>query len=190
MDERKADVNKVIEPLAENYLRLNALGAYGSFFNIYYCSIRIKINGPAGSDILIPFGGPPDPSKGRCSGTMARAGEGDPVRTGIFGIALVTCLVLVSFGYTGLPFWPQGKDYSAFFTDAGGITPGSDVSVSGIKVGKVSSIELAGEFGQGELHGRPQGPGRRPVSGVDQDRHRGLVRSRSRCLRRARAVRW
>ena len=67
MDDRKADINKVIEPLAENYLRLNALGAYGSFFNIYYCSIRIKINGPAGSDILIPFGGPPDPSKGRCS---------------------------------------------------------------------------------------------------------------------------
>lgn len=67
MDERKADINKVIEPLAENYMRLNALGAYGAFFNIYYCSIRLKINGPAGSDILIPFGGPPDPSKGRCS---------------------------------------------------------------------------------------------------------------------------
>ena len=67
LDERKADINKVIEPLAENYLRLNALGAYGAFFNIYYCSIRMKINGPAGSDILIPFGGPPDPTKGRCS---------------------------------------------------------------------------------------------------------------------------
>ena len=67
LDERKKDVNAVIEPLAENYLRLNALGAYGSFFNIYYCSIRMKINGPAGSDILIPFGGPPDPSKGRCA---------------------------------------------------------------------------------------------------------------------------
>ena len=67
LDERKGDVNKVIEPLAENYLRLNALGAYGAFFNIYYCSIRMKINGPAGSDILIPFGGPPDPTKGRCS---------------------------------------------------------------------------------------------------------------------------
>ncbi|BBY81768.1 MCE family protein [Mycolicibacterium pulveris] len=66
-DERKADVNKVIEPLAENYLRLNALGAYGSFFNIFYCATRIKISGPAGSDILIPFGGPPDPSKGRCA---------------------------------------------------------------------------------------------------------------------------
>jgi len=67
LDERAADINKVIEPLAENYLRLNALGAYGAFFNIYYCSIRMKINGPAGSDILIPFGGPPDPTKGRCS---------------------------------------------------------------------------------------------------------------------------
>jgi phospholipid/cholesterol/gamma-HCH transport system substrate-binding protein len=67
LDQRKDEVNQVIEPLAENYLRLNALGAYGSFFNIYYCSIRIKINGPAGSDLLIPFGGPPDPSKGRCA---------------------------------------------------------------------------------------------------------------------------
>ena len=67
MDVRKADINKVVEPLAENYLRLNALGAYGSFFNIFYCSTRLKINGPAGSDILVPFGGPPDPSKGMCS---------------------------------------------------------------------------------------------------------------------------
>jgi phospholipid/cholesterol/gamma-HCH transport system substrate-binding protein len=66
-DERKAEVNEIIEPLAENYLRLNGLGAYGSFFNIFYCSTRIKINGPAGSDILIPLGGPPDPSKGRCA---------------------------------------------------------------------------------------------------------------------------
>lgn len=67
LDDRKGEVNEVIEPLAENYLRLNALGAYGSFFNIFYCSTRLKINGPAGSDILVPFGGPPDPSKGRCS---------------------------------------------------------------------------------------------------------------------------
>ncbi|CPZ41634.1 Hypothetical MCE-family protein [Mycobacteroides abscessus] len=67
VDERKADVNVVVENLAENYLRLNALGAYGSFFNIYYCSIRIKVNGPVGTDWLIPFGGPPDPSKGRCA---------------------------------------------------------------------------------------------------------------------------
>jgi phospholipid/cholesterol/gamma-HCH transport system substrate-binding protein len=56
----------------------------------------------------------------------------------------VACLVLVSFGYTGLPFWPQGKVYEAFFDDAGGITPGNDVNISGIKVGQVKSVELAG----------------------------------------------
>lgn len=67
LDERKGELNDVIEPLAENYLRLNALGAYGSFFNINYCSVSLKFNGPAGSDILIPFGGPADPSKGRCA---------------------------------------------------------------------------------------------------------------------------
>jgi phospholipid/cholesterol/gamma-HCH transport system substrate-binding protein len=56
----------------------------------------------------------------------------------------VACLVLVSFGYSQLPFFPQGKIYNAFFTDAGGITPGNDVNVSGIKVGKVASVGLAG----------------------------------------------
>ncbi len=62
---------------------------------------------------------------------MARAGESNPVRTGVFGIALVVCLVLVSFGYTGLPFWPpQGKNYEAYFTDAGGITPPATTSAS------------------------------------------------------------
>jgi len=54
------------------------------------------------------------------------------------------CLVLVSFGYTKLPVWPQGKTYNAYFTDAGGIAPGSDVSVSGIKVGAVQEVGLAG----------------------------------------------
>jgi phospholipid/cholesterol/gamma-HCH transport system substrate-binding protein len=75
---------------------------------------------------------------------MARP-DSNPTRTGIFGIVLVACLVLVSFGYTKLPFWPQGKDYEAYFTDAGGISPGNDVAVSGIKVGQVSSVELAGD---------------------------------------------
>jgi ABC-type transporter Mla subunit MlaD len=56
----------------------------------------------------------------------------------------VACLVLVSFGYTSLPFWPQGRNYEAFFTDAAGIAPGNDVSVSGIKVGHVESVGLAG----------------------------------------------
>ncbi|OBH02696.1 MCE family protein [Mycobacterium sp. E1747] len=67
IDNRKAEVNNDVEQLGEDYLRLAALGAYGSFFNIYFCSVTIKINGPAGGDILLPLGGQVDSSKGRCA---------------------------------------------------------------------------------------------------------------------------
>lgn len=60
------------------------------------------------------------------------------------GIALIACLVLVSFGYASLPFFPQGKKYQGYFADAGGIMPGNDVTVSGIRVGKVTKVGLAG----------------------------------------------
>jgi phospholipid/cholesterol/gamma-HCH transport system substrate-binding protein len=69
----------------------------------------------------------------------------DPLRTGVFGIVLVVCVVLVAFGYTKLPFWPQGRSYTGYFADAGGIVPGNDVYVSGIKVGQVQSLGLAGD---------------------------------------------
>lgn len=67
LDNRKAEVNNDVEQLGEDYLRLSALGAYGSFFNIYFCSVTIKINGPVGGDLLLPLGGQVDPSKGRCA---------------------------------------------------------------------------------------------------------------------------
>lgn len=123
LDNRKAEVNNDIEQLGEDYLRLSALGSYGAFFNIYFCSVTIKINGPAGSDILLPIGGQPDPSKGGApllNRKPSSKHERDPLRTGIFGLVLVICVVLIAFGYSGLPFWPQGKTYDAYFTDAGG----------------------------------------------------------------------
>ncbi len=67
------------------------------------------------------------------------------LRAGIFGIAIVACVVMVAFGYSSLPFYPQGKSYEAFFADAGGISPGNDVNISGITVGKVSDVALAGD---------------------------------------------
>lgn len=75
---------------------------------------------------------------------MARGDSSNRLRTGIFGIALVVCVALVSASYKSLPFYPQGKPYEAFFIDAGGVTPGRDVNVSGIKVGEVTGVVLAG----------------------------------------------
>lgn len=68
----------------------------------------------------------------------------DPLRTGVFGIVVVLCAMLVSFGYADLPFWVNTRNYQAYFVDAAGIRAGSDVNVAGIKVGKVTSVELDG----------------------------------------------
>jgi phospholipid/cholesterol/gamma-HCH transport system substrate-binding protein len=67
------------------------------------------------------------------------------LRSGIFGLVIVICVLIVAFGYTTLPFYPQGKQYEAYFADAGGISPGNDVNVSGIAVGKVTGVALAGD---------------------------------------------
>ncbi|MUL74547.1 MCE family protein [Mycolicibacterium sp. CBMA 226] len=72
-----------------------------------------------------------------------RAAARTPLRTGIIGIVLVTCLVLTAFGYADLPVWPQKKRYTAYFTNAAGITAGNDVGIYGYPVGTVTSVELA-----------------------------------------------
>ena len=66
----------------------------------------------------------------------------DPLRTGIFGIVIVTCLIMVSFGSAGLPILPQGKKYQAYFANAAGITEGSDVQIYGYSVGEVTGVDL------------------------------------------------
>jgi phospholipid/cholesterol/gamma-HCH transport system substrate-binding protein len=67
------------------------------------------------------------------------------IRAGVFGIVIVVCVLMLAFGYTKLPFYPQGKSYEAYFADAGGISPGADVDISGIVVGSVSGVALAGD---------------------------------------------
>jgi phospholipid/cholesterol/gamma-HCH transport system substrate-binding protein len=68
------------------------------------------------------------------------------IRTGVFGLVVLICVLIVAFGYQSLPFFPQGKPYSAYFADAGGISAGSSVSVSGITVGKVTDVALADDL--------------------------------------------
>lgn len=62
---------------------------------------------------------------------------------GAVGLALTIGIVLGSLNYDRLPFL-QGKEYSAYFADAGGLTTSQGVLVSGFEVGKVKSIELDG----------------------------------------------
>lgn len=66
----------------------------------------------------------------------------NPLIVGAVGIAVITGLVLAALQWQELPFLKQGKEFSAYFADAGGLFSGAGVEVSGYPVGKVSSISL------------------------------------------------
>ena len=63
---------------------------------------------------------------------------------GSVGILVVVAVVIAAFSYDKIPFINGTSDYSAYFAEAGGIKPGSDVRVSGLSVGRVSSVHLEG----------------------------------------------
>src|SRR5947209_2884552 len=66
------------------------------------------------------------------------------VTVGLVGIGIVVALVAAGFAYEKIPLLTGKSGYSAYFTEAGGIKPDSDVRVSGLSVGRVSSVKLDG----------------------------------------------
>ena len=70
--------------------------------------------------------------------------ERNPFIMGAIGLGLTAVIVVVALQYDKIPFINQTKDYSAYFAEAGGLTTGARVQVSGFRVGEVSSIELDG----------------------------------------------
>jgi len=75
---------------------------------------------------------------------MKSFAERNPVVVGVVGVALTGVVVLVALNYNNLPFVDAQKQYSAYFSEAGGLAPGAAVQVSGYEVGSVSSVTLDG----------------------------------------------
>jgi phospholipid/cholesterol/gamma-HCH transport system substrate-binding protein len=63
---------------------------------------------------------------------------------GVVGVVILIAIVAATFSYDKIPFIKGTSDYSAYFAEAGGIKPDSDVRVSGLTVGKVSDVRLDG----------------------------------------------
>ena len=74
---------------------------------------------------------------------MKTFSERNPVTLGIFGAIAITAIVLASLNWQKIPFINPGRNYTAYFADAGGLYDGAIVEVSGLPVGRVSSIELS-----------------------------------------------
>ncbi|HTX93417.1 MAG TPA: MCE family protein [Mycobacterium sp.] len=75
---------------------------------------------------------------------MKPLGQRNPVLVGAIGTVVLACVVVAAFQYNRLPFIKNTNDYSAYFSEAGGIKVGNSVRVSGMGVGRVSEIHLEG----------------------------------------------
>jgi phospholipid/cholesterol/gamma-HCH transport system substrate-binding protein len=75
---------------------------------------------------------------------MKSFAERNPLVVGAVGIALTAGLTVAALEYDKLPFISSGTTYSAYFAEAGGLTSGAAVEVSGFRVGQVKGIDLDG----------------------------------------------
>lgn len=66
------------------------------------------------------------------------------IRAGLLGVVLIVLVIAVGLAPERLVSWATAARYQAQFADAGGLAVGNDVTISGIKVGTVSSVALQG----------------------------------------------
>jgi phospholipid/cholesterol/gamma-HCH transport system substrate-binding protein len=67
----------------------------------------------------------------------------NPVTIGAISLAVIAILVFLAFNAQSLPIIGGGTVYQAYFSEAAGLKPDDPVRISGVKVGKVDSLELA-----------------------------------------------
>ncbi|MER6614962.1 MCE family protein [Streptomyces xantholiticus] len=69
----------------------------------------------------------------------------NPVVIGAVGITTLALLTAAAFNADSLPVIGNGDTYSAAFSEAGGLKPGDEVRIAGVKVGKVDEVDLDGD---------------------------------------------
>jgi phospholipid/cholesterol/gamma-HCH transport system substrate-binding protein len=71
--------------------------------------------------------------------------ERNPVVIGAASLAVLLGLLAAAFNADKLPLIGGGDTYKAAFSEAGGIKANDEVRIAGVRVGKVTGIELAGD---------------------------------------------
>ena len=72
--------------------------------------------------------------------------ERNPVWVGIVGLVILAIIALLAFNADNLPLIGGGTTYTAYFTEAAGLSPGNEVRVAGATVGKVTGVSLSGDL--------------------------------------------
>lgn len=71
--------------------------------------------------------------------------ERNPIVIGAVGLTVLALLAVAAFNADRLPVIGDGETYSAAFAEAGGLKPGDEVRIAGVKVGKVEEVDLDGD---------------------------------------------
>ncbi len=104
------------------------------------------------------------PRRRRGSGIPFR--ERNPVVIGGVGLAVIAAMLLLAFNIDSLPLL-AGRSYAAALSEAGGLKSGDDVRIAGVKVGKVTSVDLDGDHVRVDFRvGRSTALGRRTSASV------------------------
>ncbi|QDI68171.1 ABC transporter substrate-binding protein [Streptomyces calvus] len=84
--------------------------------------------------------------------------ERNPVVIGAVGLTVLALLTVAAFNADSLPVIGGGTRYSAAFSEAGGLKPGDEVRIAGVKVGKVETVDLDGDHVEVvfKLRGEPE----------------------------------
>ena len=64
------------------------------------------------------------------------------IRSGFIGLALILLVIIIGLQPQQIVSLATSVRHQALFTEAGGMAPGNDVKVSGVKVGNVSDVSL------------------------------------------------
>lgn len=67
--------------------------------------------------------------------------ERNPVVIGAVGLAVIAAMLLLAFNTDQLPLL-NGRSQAAALSEAGGLKPGDDVRIAGVKVGTITSVDL------------------------------------------------
>jgi phospholipid/cholesterol/gamma-HCH transport system substrate-binding protein len=69
----------------------------------------------------------------------------NPIPIGIAGIVVIALALTVAMFSDDLPIIGGGTSYSAEFSEAAGLNSDDEVRIAGVKVGKVTDVELSGD---------------------------------------------
>jgi phospholipid/cholesterol/gamma-HCH transport system substrate-binding protein len=71
--------------------------------------------------------------------------ERNPVIIGAVSLAVIAAMVMAAFRAEDLPLIGGGDTYYAAFSESGGLEANDEVRIAGVRVGKVQSVDLAGD---------------------------------------------